>query len=167
MLGWVFAGTPFWPPELREVSGMPRCSIDMVGKVALVCFAVWAMASTDFPARQYAEIRVLDAQTGRGVPLVELETVHHVRFVTDNAGRVAIAEPDLLDREVFFSRFAVTAMRFRQMGLVTGECVCSFALGRKWKYESSADRSRNDYADSLAKGCIGTVCCWAIGCLAQ
>lgn len=82
---------------------MPRCHIDTVGKVALVCFAVWAMASTDFPARQYAEIRVLDAQTGRGVPLVELETVHHVRFVTDNAGRVAIAEPDLLDREVFFT----------------------------------------------------------------
>ena len=50
----------------------------------------------------YAEITVLDAESGRGVPLVELETVHHVRFVTDNAGRIAVGDPDLLDREVFF-----------------------------------------------------------------
>jgi len=82
---------------------MRRCLIDTVGKATLVFLAVWTTARADFPARQYAEIRVLDAQTGRGVPLVELETVHHVRFVTDNAGRVAIAEPDLLDRKVFFA----------------------------------------------------------------
>ena len=47
-------------------------------------------------------IQVVDQETGRGVPLVELETVHHVGFVTDNAGRVALAEPGLLDRPVFF-----------------------------------------------------------------
>jgi WD40 repeat protein/tRNA A-37 threonylcarbamoyl transferase component Bud32 len=36
----------------------------------------------------WAEIRVIDAATGRGVPLVEMETVNGVKFVTDNAGRV-------------------------------------------------------------------------------
>jgi len=51
----------------------------------------------------YAEIRVLDSATGRGVPLVELETVNHLRFVTDNAGRVAFYEPGLMGREVFFT----------------------------------------------------------------
>ena len=45
-------------------------------------------------------IQVVDEQTGRGVPLVELETVHHLRFVTDNAGRVAFAEPGLMDQPV-------------------------------------------------------------------
>ncbi len=45
-----------------------------------------------------AELRILDAATGRGVPLVELETVHGERHVTDNAGRVAL--PDR--RELFF-----------------------------------------------------------------
>jgi hypothetical protein len=50
----------------------------------------------------YAEIRVVDAESGRGVPLVELVTVNHVRFVTDNAGRVAFQELGLMDREVFF-----------------------------------------------------------------
>lgn len=48
----------------------------------------------------WAELRCVDAESGRGIPLVELETVHRVRFVTDNAGRVAIGEPDLLDREI-------------------------------------------------------------------
>lgn len=53
-------------------------------------------------APEFAELRVLDAATGRGVPLVEMETTHGVRFVTDNAGRVAIIDPDLIGREVYF-----------------------------------------------------------------
>jgi hypothetical protein len=50
----------------------------------------------------YAEIRVIDAESGLGVPLVELVTVNNLRFVTDNAGRIAFDEPGLMDREVFF-----------------------------------------------------------------
>ncbi len=46
---------------------------------------------------------MIDAATGRGVPLAELETVNGLRFVTDNAGRVAFQEPGLMDREVFFT----------------------------------------------------------------
>jgi hypothetical protein len=55
------------------------------------------------PAGRCAEIRVTDAATGRGVPLAELETVNGLRFVTDNAGRVAFGEPGLLGQEVFFT----------------------------------------------------------------
>jgi hypothetical protein len=51
----------------------------------------------------FAEIRVVDAVTGRGVPLVELETVNSLRLVTDNAGRIAFQEPGLMGRELFFS----------------------------------------------------------------
>jgi len=51
----------------------------------------------------YAEIRVLDSATGRGLPLVELETVNGLTFVTDNTGRVAFNEPGLMDREIFFA----------------------------------------------------------------
>lgn len=51
----------------------------------------------------YAEIRVVDAETGRGVPLVELVTVNQLKFVTDNAGRVAFNEPDMMGREIFFN----------------------------------------------------------------
>jgi hypothetical protein len=54
-------------------------------------------------SKTYAEIRVLDADTGRGVPLAELETVNGLTFVTDNAGRVAFHEPGLMGREVYFT----------------------------------------------------------------
>jgi hypothetical protein len=47
-------------------------------------------------------IRVVDAASGRGVPLVDLKTVNHVLHVTDSAGWVAFNEPGLMDREVFF-----------------------------------------------------------------
>ena len=47
-------------------------------------------------------IRVVDDQTGRGVPLVELRTVNEVSYVTDNSGIVAFNEPGLLGRRVFF-----------------------------------------------------------------
>lgn len=60
-------------------------------------------AAPEKPAPSYAEIRVLDAATGRGVPLVELETVNGLTFITDNAGRVAFHEPGLMGREIFFS----------------------------------------------------------------
>ena len=53
-------------------------------------------------APAHAEIRVVDAATGRGVPLAELRTVDAQRLVTDNAGRIAFHEPGLMGREVFF-----------------------------------------------------------------
>ncbi len=50
----------------------------------------------------WAEIRVVDRETGRGVPLVELRTVNGLPFVTDNTGRVAFQEPGLLGEKIFF-----------------------------------------------------------------
>ncbi|HUU10839.1 MAG TPA: hypothetical protein VM431_09910 [Phycisphaerae bacterium] len=51
---------------------------------------------------RYFVIEVVDKDTGRGVPLVELKTVNEVRYVTDSAGLVAFHEPGLMDRDVFF-----------------------------------------------------------------
>lgn len=42
-------------------------------------------------------IRVVDARTGRGVPMVELTTTSKVTYVTDSAGWVAFDEPGLMD----------------------------------------------------------------------
>lgn len=47
-------------------------------------------------------IEVLDEQTGRGVPLVELRTTSNVRFYTDSNGLVAVDDPGLMDEQVFF-----------------------------------------------------------------
>lgn len=51
---------------------------------------------------KYFKIRVVDRQTGRGVPLVELRTTNNIRYFTDSNGIVAFYEPGLMDREVFF-----------------------------------------------------------------
>ena len=50
----------------------------------------------------YFTITVVDASTGRGVPLVELRTTHGVRLYTDSAGVAAFHEPGLMNQKVFF-----------------------------------------------------------------
>ncbi|MBK8975490.1 MAG: hypothetical protein IPM29_06160 [Planctomycetes bacterium] len=64
--------------------------------------ATTALPAQGLPVARPFRLQVVDAATGRGVPLVELETVHHVRFVTDSNGLCAIAEPELLGRRVYF-----------------------------------------------------------------
>ncbi len=60
------------------------------------------LAAQPGPGGEWFRITVVDEQTGRGVPLVELETVHHIRYVTDSNGIVAFHEPGLMDQDVFF-----------------------------------------------------------------
>ncbi len=47
-------------------------------------------------------VHVVDEQTGRGIPLVELRTVNDVRYYTDSAGYAAIADPGMMNRHVYF-----------------------------------------------------------------
>ncbi len=51
----------------------------------------------------YFGIEVLDQDTGRGVPMVELETTSGVRYDTDSNGLIAFYEPGLMDRKVWFA----------------------------------------------------------------
>ena len=61
-----------------------------------------ALGQAELPPSALFAIRVVDAETGRGVPLVELETVNHLRFYTDSNGTVAFREPGLMGRQIFF-----------------------------------------------------------------
>ena len=63
---------------------------------------IFLTATAALGGPEYFGVRVVDAQTGRGVPLVELRTVSHISYVTDSAGLVAFHEPGLLNRAVFF-----------------------------------------------------------------
>ena len=47
-------------------------------------------------------IQVVDDATGRGVPLVELETTGCIRLVTDSGGLAVFDEPGLMGRPVWF-----------------------------------------------------------------
>lgn len=82
------------------VSPMRYFRILTVLAACLIAFA--APAAEDKVKEPYFGIRVVDDQTGRGVPLVQLETVNNIIHVTDSAGWVAFHEPGLMDREVFF-----------------------------------------------------------------
>ena len=53
--------------------------------------------------RKYFQIKVVDDQTNRGVPLVELKTTNLICYYTDNNGIIAFSEPDLMNQEVYFS----------------------------------------------------------------
>jgi hypothetical protein len=66
-------------------------------------FLLASLLAADPAPSRYFTITVVDDQTGRGVPLVELRTVNNLRFVTDSAGVVALDEPDLMGQTVFFS----------------------------------------------------------------
>ena len=55
------------------------------------------------PRPRVFRIQVVDEETGRGVPLVELRTVNQIRYVTDSNGVVAFDEPGLFDLKVFFT----------------------------------------------------------------
>ena len=55
--------------------------------VALVVLGLMFTAITGLARAEsirYFKIRVADDRTGRGVPLVELRTVHGTRYVTDS-----------------------------------------------------------------------------------
>ena len=67
-----------------------------------VVFITAALLACADPASQPFAIEVVDEQTGRGVPLVELTTTGGVTYVTDSAGLVAYADPGLTKQRVFF-----------------------------------------------------------------
>jgi hypothetical protein len=62
--------------------------------IALLCLA---LATGDGHV-----IQVVDDATGRGVPLVELETTNRIRLVTDSGGVAVFDEPGLMGTAVWF-----------------------------------------------------------------
>lgn len=63
-----------------------------------------ALLAADPPEKgKYFRIAVVDEQTGRGVPLVELRTTHNVCLYTDSNGIAAFHEPGLMDQPVYFA----------------------------------------------------------------
>ncbi|HVP07365.1 MAG TPA: hypothetical protein VMS71_05935 [Candidatus Acidoferrum sp.] len=55
---------------------------------------------------KYFAIKVIDGETGRGVPLVEFRTTSRCRYYTDSYGRIAFYEPSLMNQRVYFDVFS-------------------------------------------------------------
>lgn len=71
--------------------------------LCLICI-VSRIAAQD--SSNYYTIRVIDEQTGRGIPLVELSTMNSLKYYTDSKGIIAFNEPTLMNLPVFFSVFS-------------------------------------------------------------
>jgi hypothetical protein len=88
---------------------MVQCQADVgalwIGSMALLAlFAANQIAAQDKSNRSaHFGIHVVDEQTGRGVPLIELRTVNDIAHYSDSAGWVAFNEPGLMEREVYFA----------------------------------------------------------------
>ena len=89
---------------MPAISSPPRmhCHPALVGLLALSLWPAPAVSAQPDDPSSYFGIQVVDDRTGRGVPLVELETVNHLKWVTDSAGWVAFCEPGLMGQRIFF-----------------------------------------------------------------
>ena len=67
--------------------------------VPFLAAALWVNAKT---RPGVCRIEVVEQGNGWPVPLVELRTTHLQRFVTDNAGIIAMDSPELMGRETWF-----------------------------------------------------------------
>lgn len=68
----------------------------------ILFFTLVMGSSRLLPAADYFQIRVIDQETQRGIPLVELQTVNQILYVTDSNGIAAINEPGLTNQETYF-----------------------------------------------------------------
>jgi hypothetical protein len=87
-------------PVYQPYGGHPACIgfLPVLLLVPVLCRA----AAPPSEATRYFAIQVVDDQTGRGVPMVELQTTSSVRYYTDSAGLVAFFEPGLMNKKVWF-----------------------------------------------------------------
>jgi hypothetical protein len=69
------------------------------------CIVACTLAPSFAAAEQIVpcEIQVIEKDSGWPVPLVELRTTHLVKFITDNAGRIAFDLPELMGQETWFN----------------------------------------------------------------
>ncbi len=72
------------------------------------CLVLAASCSIFAPSCAFASslkpfiVKIVDAETGRGIPLVEFELENGLKMVSDNDGHIAIISPDLFGHKVRF-----------------------------------------------------------------
>lgn len=74
----------------------------LTGLLALGFAAAFGGGRQAVQAVEPCRIEVVDKENGWPVPLVELRTTSDIVLVTDNAGLIAVDQPDLLGREIWF-----------------------------------------------------------------
>jgi hypothetical protein len=81
---------------------MPSTHRFILSIFAMACVHILPLSPASGADQPWFHIQVVDEATGRGIPLVELETVNSVIHITDNAGNIAFQEPGLMNQTVYF-----------------------------------------------------------------
>jgi hypothetical protein len=84
------------PDIVASTGGVPFGILLWLGLV------LYAPAGSAPRPKTFFGIQVVDEQTARGVPMVELRTTSDVCYYTDSNGWVAFYEPGLMNRKVWF-----------------------------------------------------------------
>ncbi len=71
--------------------------------LAIIFYTPWLQPRLQGEEKNYFEIEVIDAQSKRGVPLIDLSTTNDIHYITDSAGRIAFNEPGFMDQEIYLS----------------------------------------------------------------
>ncbi|MEW6234429.1 MAG: hypothetical protein AB1656_03490 [Candidatus Omnitrophota bacterium] len=79
-----------------------KLTIQIKTNIIFACLSMVVMSAAG-QENPYFKIRVVDEETGRGVPMAELKTVNEIRYYTDSNGIAAFYEPGLMGIDVFFS----------------------------------------------------------------
>ncbi|MCX7867420.1 MAG: hypothetical protein N2438_09885, partial [Limisphaera sp.] len=87
--------------KLRQGPGHVRQGRPWWGLAILSGLLVLATFGAGAEVWRAFRVRVVEAGSGWPVPLVELRTTHQMRWVSDNAGVVALDAPELMNREVW------------------------------------------------------------------
>ncbi|NLX96667.1 MAG: hypothetical protein GXY83_10865, partial [Rhodopirellula sp.] len=81
---------------------LPAPLVRRVATVVLAMLVLTTLFAVPTLALEPCRVEVVEKGTGWPVPLVELRTTNHLRFVTDNAGLIALDVPELMGRETWF-----------------------------------------------------------------
>src|ERR1041385_3172124 len=95
--GWLRTVLPYQRPRHRKFFS---AIITFSGIILAGIFSIPA-AEIRAPLAP-CRIEVVEKTTGWPVPLVELRTTHHARFISDNAGVIAFDLPECMNRETWF-----------------------------------------------------------------
>lgn len=82
---------------------------------------------------EYFAIHVVDDQTGRGVPLVILQTTNKIQYVTDSGGYVAFFEPGLMNQDVYFG-VSSWGYEAKDIGFVLAVRCCTPCRARRRRF---------------------------------
>lgn len=118
-----------------------------------VLAAALALGGVSATSGQVFQVKVVDSETGRGVPLVELLPQGGSMLVTDSNGVVAITDPALLNKNKFFGFRSYGYSEWGQLMTTTPGGVVEVAIDRR----NLAERlyrvtGKNIYGHSVTAG---------------